>query len=285
VKYNIYPIAFLLLTGCADLSAVSDISQKLKDASSAWGEVGAELSASCKRESKLNSGLANCSLPIAASAGLAQMNEVLSGYFQALADVAAEKNFTAKPGLDKATAAVAKIPDIDAGQVNAVSGVIALLVKLANRGAREKTMQDLIDHGAPPVRKIIGGLDSLLAARLIKQLGTERTQLSNQFSTWIGNERVDLDENPEAVCSGSTASTFTGTGYLLSLEYCRQLDVIKARIKAVESYRDSLKKADAAIAELQAAETRLNTKELAKNLYSIGSEIHDDIAAIRKAFN
>ncbi|WP_377295871.1 hypothetical protein [Rhizobium sp. SGZ-381] len=285
MKVRFFPLTFALLTGCADLSAVSDISKNLKDASSAWGDVGAELAASCKREIKLNPSLTNCSVEIAASAGLAQMNDVLSGYFQALGDVAAETKFTIKPGLDKATAAVAKIPKIDSDRVKAVSGVVALLTKLANEGARERTVQDLIENGAPPARKIIGGLDSLLAVRLIRQLETERTQLTSQFSTWIASERGDLSEKPEAVCSGSKASTFNGPGYLLSLEYCRQLDVINGRIKAVESYRQSLKKADAALAELQSTDIRFNTKALAKNLYAIGSEIHDDVAAIRKAFD
>ncbi len=277
-------VCALALSACTSLSAVSDVSTRLKSASATWNDVGSEFAASCKREATLNPALADCALEREASSGLAAANGVLGNYFAALANAANEANFTVKPGLDAAASSVAKIPEINADQVTAVSGLVGLLVNLATNAMRERTLHDLIERGGPAAQTIVRGMDSLVVPRLGRRLDTERLQLSGQFGRLILAQRDRAGPDPSALCTGPSASRFSGTGFLLTLEYCRRLAVLDERAKALADYQASLVVADKALTELQSSKSRLKAKDLAQRLYAIGSDLDDKVSAVRKAF-
>lgn len=277
-------ICIFALPGCTDLRAVGDISLRLKAASASWNDVGNEITASCERERTINPALSDCDLENKASSGLAGANAVLANYFRALGDAANESNFTIQPGLDSTTTSVANIPGINQDQVKAASGIFSLLAHLTTEKLRENTLRDLISHGAPPTQIVVRGLDDLVVPRLTRRLDTEKFQLTAQFSRWIGAQGDRVGPDPSSFCSGSGAAQFSGTGYLLVLEYCRRLGVIDARAKALLDYQTSLHQADQALAELQSSKTKLKSKALAQQLYKVGVDLDTKVAAVRKAF-
>jgi len=156
----------LVLAGCADLTAVRDISSRLTVASKNWNEVSADIAGSCQRELALNPQIGDCQLERKASDGLIAADAVLTEYFSALLAAATETNFSIKPGLDKATAAVAGIDGIDEAKVKAVSGLVGLLTKIAGEKLREDTLRELIASGGPAAQSVIEGLRGLVVPRL-----------------------------------------------------------------------------------------------------------------------
>ncbi|MBI1179689.1 MAG: hypothetical protein GC201_03970 [Alphaproteobacteria bacterium] len=266
------------------MGAVRTISTKLQAASSTWNDVGGDFLGSCRREQQTNPALADCVLEKQASDGIAALNGTLSSYFKALGDAAADTSFTVQPGLDKATASAAKIPGIDANQVKAVSGLVGLLARLATESMRESTVSSLIDDGAPHARTLVDALNRLVVANLTSRLVTERTQL-------IGRAHSEISSGPNAslpldtLCKGSNAAGLNGAEYLLALEFCRRLDVVDGRLKALDDYKASLLKADAALAELQSNKTKLKGKALLASLYKLGTDLDASIGAVRKAFD
>ena len=284
MKRVLTTIVFSVLCGCTNLGAVRDISSRLNNASANWNEVGADIARSCERQRTINPMLIDCLLEKRASDGLAGANNVLSGYFKALNSAANESNFTIQPGLSAATASVAEIPGINTDQVKAVSGLFGLIANLVTAKMREDTLRDLIDRGAPSARTVVTAMNDLVVPRLTGQLEAEQIQLTAQFARLIAEQRDRIGANPSALCAGSSASKFSGPGFLLTLEYCRRLTMIDKRNKALAEYAGSLKAADTALAELQSSRTRLKSADLAQRLYAIGSELDTKIAAVRKAF-
>lgn len=274
----------LALSSCTSLDAVRDISTRLSSASGAWNDVGGDIYASCQRESGVNPVLVDCNLEKDASTGVAGANAVLANYFKALMDTANESNFTIQPGLDQASAFAAKIPGINADQVKAVSGLFGLLTKLATGALREATLRRLIEDGGPSAQTVVRGMDGLVVPRLARELDTERFQLTGQFGRLILAQKDPVGPDPMALCSGPAASKFSGTGYLLTLEYCRRLALLDKRVKALSDYQASLGAADKALTELQSSKTKLTTKDLAQRLYEIGADLDEKIGAVRKAF-
>lgn len=277
----------LLMAGCADLAAVRDISSRLTVASKDWDDVSQDIAGSCQRESTLNSQLKDCQLEAQASKGLVAADAVLHEYFSALLAAATETNFTVKPGLDKLTDAVASIPNINEGQVKAVSGLVGLLVKVALEKMREDTLRELIGAGGPAAQSVIKGLSELVVPRLKSRLTTEKTQLSGYFARAILAQRDVIGSKPEdieAICSGSKASSFSATGFLLTQEFCQRLLILNKREKALVAYERSLDAASKAMTELQSSATNLKATALARKLYEIGKELDENIAAVRKAF-
>ena len=275
----------LALAGCTDLSAVRDISSRLTVASKNWNDVSGDIAASCERERTLNPFLTDCVEQVKASTGLVAADDVLGGYFKALSSAATESNFSLQPGLDAATGSVSGIPGIDQGQVKAVSGLIGLLVKLAAEKMREDTLKELIGDGAPAAQQILDGLlRQIVVPRLRSRLDAEQSNLSGYFVTAIGRLGDPVGLDLPAVCSGSLASKFSSSGFLLTREYCKRLAVLTVRRSALEDYDASLASASTALTELQSSKTKLKAKALAQKLYAIGTELDEKVAAVRKAF-
>ncbi len=278
-------VAFAVaLSGCANLSAVRDISTELNSASGSWGDVANEIAASCEREKTLNSDLNDCSLESQASEGLTGVNKVLGTYFTALADIANDGNFTVQPGLEAVTKSFVNVPGVKSDQVKAVSGLAGLLANLVIEKSREGTLRDLIERGAPAAQTIVRGLDGLVVPPLSRRLETEQLQLAGQFGRLLLAQGDTPGETLANLCSGPAASKMSGTGYLLSLEYCRRFKIIDARTKALARYQSSLREADKALNELQSSKAKLTTKALAERLYKIGSQLQDNASEIKKAF-
>lgn len=277
-------MCILVLAGCTDLAAVRDISSRLTVASNDWNDVGRDIAGSCQRELTLNPMIKDCELAQTASKGLVDADEVLHDYFKALMAAATETNFTVQPGLDKATTSVAAIPGIDKAQVTAVSGLVGLLVRLSLEKMREDTLRALIGEGGPAAQTVVEGFSQLVVPSLKSRLGSEKVQLTGYFARAILTQGDRVGSDPEALCSGSAASKFSGTGLLLTLEYCERLAIVQKREKALDDYDASLKAASKALAELQSSKTDLKAKALAQKLYAIGSELDDKVAAVRKAF-
>ena len=274
----------LALGGCTSLDAVRDVSTRLSGASATWNDVGGDIYGSCQRESAINTAIADCELEKKASAGLAGANAVLTKYFTALMDAANETNFTIQPGLDAAAASAANIPGINKDQVKAVSGLFGLLAKMANQALREAALRRLIEEGGPSAQTVVRGMDDLVVPRLGRELDAERLQLAGHFGRLILAARDPVGADPAALCSGPAASKFSGTGFLLTQEFCRRLAVLDKRTKALADYQASLGVADKALTELQSSKTRLKAKDLAQRLYQIGSDLDEKVTAVRKAF-
>ncbi|OYU15340.1 MAG: hypothetical protein CFE37_06210 [Alphaproteobacteria bacterium PA4] len=177
------------------------------------------------------------------------------------------------------------IPGIDQGQVNAVSGLIGLLVKFAAEKMREDTLKELIGDGAPAAQQVLDGLlRQIVLPRLRGRLDAEQSNLSNYFSTAIGRLGDPIGTDVPAICSGSVASKFSSSGFLLAQEYCKRLAVLTKRRSTLEDYDASLASASKALTELQSSKTKLKAKDLAQKLYAIGAELDEKVAAVRKAF-
>jgi len=274
-----------LVSGCADMSAVRDISARLTKATSSWNDVGNEIAGSCLRETSLNPMLSSCEAERRSTEGVVAANKVLNAYFKALTDAANDSNFTIQPGLEAATKSIAAIPDIKKERVDAVSGLIGFLAQLATGAMREDVLRQLIDRGAPNAKSVIDGLDEVLGLPLLGRLDTEKTYLTAIYVKQIRDQKDNVEGAPADLCKGSKAAGFSGAGFLLAQDYCRRLGVIEAREKAVADYQGSLKDASAALTELQSSKAKLKSKNLAKQLYKIGSDLDDKIDAIDKAFS
>ncbi len=275
---------FLALGGCTNLQAVSEISKHLTSASGSWRNVGQEIQASCERMQRLNADVTDCKTQAAAAQGLSDATAVLTSYFGALGAGANEANFTVQPGLDAAAASVNRIPGVTQDQVNAVSGLVGLLARQVSGRMREETLRELIGEGAPLSQEIIAGLEDLAVQDLQRQLNLERIQLAGHFIALIAAER-DTIMNRETLCRDNQSSGFSGTGLLLTLEYCDRRRIVDERDKALEAYRASLAKASEALEELQSSRTQLRSRELAAQLYSTGSELKDKVDALQTAFD
>lgn len=284
VKSFAAAILIAFLTGCTSLEAVSDISDRLVSASRSWDHVSDDIAASCERQQAINPAIEDCRLEQTATESLADVNAVLDAYFRAMGAAANEANFTVEPGLERATTSVANIPGINADQVNAVSGLFGVLARLATGAMREKTLRQLIDEGAPPAQRIIVGLDEIVVPELTTRLSAESIQLDSHFVGLMAAEGADIGGDPHQLCAGSRAAGFNGTAFLLSLEYCDRRHAVARREKALEEYRESLRKANEALAELQSSKTRLGSKELAVQLFRTGWELSQKVEAVREAF-
>lgn len=277
--------AATLLSGCADLTAVRDISSRLTNATSSWIEVGADIVGSCERETMLNPTLSSCEAERRATDGMIAANKVLGAYFKVLFEAANDSNFTIQPGLDMATKSVAGIPDIKEERANAVSGLVGFLDQLATSAMRGHTLRQVLDGGAPNAKSVIEGLDEVLAQPLAGRLDTEKTYLTAIYVKHIRDQKDVVDGEPSGLCRGSKAAGFSGTGFLLAQDYCRRLSEIEAREKAVVAYQASLKNASSALTELQSSKAKLKARNLAKRLYEIGFDLDDQIEAVDQAFN
>lgn len=285
MKRIVMSVCVLALAGCTDLSAVRDISSRLTMASNNWNDVSGDIAGSCQREMAINPMIDNCELETKASKGLVATDNLLGHYFKALMAAATETNFTVQPGLDKVTQSVAAVPGINQGQVEAVSGIVGLLVKLAVEKMREDTLRELIGDGGPAAQKIVDEvLSEIVVPRLRSRMNSERANLDQYFVIALGQQRVQVGSSLEALCSGSSASNFNATGFLLAQEYCRRFAILNKRQKALDAYDASLKLASQALRELQSSKAHLDAKGLAQKLYAIGSELDEKIDAVRKAF-
>lgn len=272
------------LAGCADLGAVRDISSRLAASSQTWDDVSGDIAGSCYRERVLNPALVDCELEVKASEGLVAADRVLTEYFSALFAAANESNFTVKPGLDALAGSVGSIPGIDQVQVQAASGLIGLIAKLATERMREDTVRDLISNGGPAAQTLVEGLSRLVVPRLKARLASERIQLAGYFSKAILTQRDAIGDDVDAICSGPKASGFSPVGFLLTQEYCQRVTVVAKRQKALDDYQASLASASQALVELQSSSARLKEKQVIRKLYEIGRELDDSVAAVRKAF-
>jgi hypothetical protein len=277
--------SLILVSGCSDLSAINGISTRLSNASSGWNDVGNEIASSCQRELRLNPELKNCAAEEAASKGLIASNRILKSYFSALASAANGENFAVDPGLNAAAESVGKIPGINQEQTSAVFGIVGLLARMATESMREKTIRDLIESGAPAAKTTIKGLDDLVVSRLYGRLESEADQLTGKYAIWIGATGSSVGAEPKSLCKGSDAAAFNGTGFLLVQDYCTRLGIIEGRKAALVDYQQSLRAAEKALTELQSSKTKLKASDLAKRLYSLGSELDEKITNIRKAFS
>jgi len=276
-------ICAFLLAGCVDHTAVRDISTQLTKATSSWGDVGAEIKASCQREAMLNPALLNCDSEELAAQGVISANSVLSDYFKALVDASSDANFTLQPGLDAATKSVANIPNVKKEQVNAVSGLVGLLTQLSLNTMRENTLLQLIDDGVPYAKTIINGLSDALGEPLLTRLDAEKIQLTSVYLKKIRDQRDVIDSDLASLCHNARAAGFSGTGYLLTQDYCHRLAIIETREKAVATYQSSLEDASKALTKLSSA--KLSDKDLAEQLNKIGADLDSKIDSIKKAFN
>ena len=275
-------ICACFLAGCVDHTAVRDISTQLTKATSGWDDVGSEIKASCQREVMLNPALLNCDSEELAAQGVISANSVLSHYFKALVDASSDSNFTLQPGLDAATKSVANIPNVKKEQVHAVSGLVGLLTQLSLNTMREDTLRQLIDDGVPYAKTIINGLSDALGEPLITRLDAEKIQLTSVYLKKIRDQRDAIDGDLASLCHSARTAGFSGTGYLLTQDYCRRLSIIETREKAVMTYQSSLEDASKALTQLSSA--KLSNKELAAQLKTIGADLESKIDSIKKAF-
>ena len=274
-----------LLTGCTNLQAVSDISDRLVSASASWDYVGDDIAASCERQQAINPAIEDCRLEQIATEALGDVNAVLETYFKAMGAAASEGNFTLEPGLERATTSVANIPGIGQDQVAAVSGLFGVLARLATGAMRERTLRQLIDQGAPPAQRIISGLEEIIVPELTTRLSAESTQLDGHFVGLMAAEGAEIGSDPHQLCTSSRAAGFNGTAFLLSLEYCDRRQAVAWREEALAEYRDSLREANEALEELQSSNTRLGSSELAARLLLTGWELTQSSQAVREAFS
>jgi len=281
---KIFLLSISLIAGCANLSAVRDISSQLLTAASSWDSVTGEIAGSCRRQLTLNSQLTDCKIETQASDGLSAANGVLISYFKALKNAASDSNFTIQPGLSNATESIAKIPGINADQVKAASGLFGLLARLATEKMRESVLHELIGEGAPAAQTVISAMNEVVVPQLRTQLDGEGLQLQGQFGRLIHEAKDRIEGNPSKLCEGSSAAKFSGTGFLLTQEYCRRQAIVDQRIAALAAYQATLKSTNDALAELQSSKTKLGAAALTQRLLEIGAELEDKVSALQKAF-
>jgi hypothetical protein len=277
-----FAVLALALGGCTNLEAVSTLSGNLVKASGAWNDVGQDIKGSCERQQQFNA-QQTCADQALAAARIVAVNKVLSDYFNALHDVANNSNFTVQPGLTDLAKSAAAIPGAQKAQIEAASGLAGALAKLATEALREDTLRRLIQDHASEAKSVISLLQSAAPAALKIELDGEARVMKAQFRTYI---RTAGDDFPETLCDRPPqAGGFHGQGFLLALEYCRRLDAITVKQKALADYTASLANASKALDDLDSAKTRLGAKELIGQLYKTGKDLDDKVVAVQAAFS
>ncbi len=278
----------LVGTACTNLSAVSDLSQSLTSASASWDDVASDVAGSCQRRIAISSAGTDCHAEQAASDGLIAANTVLREYFEALGAASNESSFRADDGIEALAGSIGAIPGVNADHVAAASGLATFLGRLGTERLRERTLRQLIDQGAPPASDVVTMMDEVLVTRLTRLLGDEERVLRGAFVQWLQDERFENFALITAYCAQPTPGFFgretDGPSYLLVEAYCQRAGVIAARRKAIDEYQKSLAIARDALDTLQSSRVKLSGKQLAANLYRIGSDLDDQIKAVRKAF-
>lgn len=280
-------VGAIALTGCTDLSAVQNISQGLRTASSSWTDVHGEFAASCERRTEVafvETG--GCTGEELASEGLASANKVLFSYFTALKDVSAEQSFSVQDGLTDLTTSVGAIPGVSEAEVKAVSGLAGTIMRLALRSRREKTLRLLIDEGGNDAVHVIELLERTVPSRLGLSLDMERTQLTSSFVGYVYQNGSQVRPADKLCEDGPRVRDFQdrGTSYLLAMEYCDRLGAVDARDAALEDYSKSLASAKASLTELMSSNARLGAKDLAQDLYANGKDLADAVGKVETAF-
>lgn len=270
----------LVLTGCADLGAVSTLGARMMTAGKTWKGVSQEASRSCARLGQFNR-LADCASTDLAAKGAVAATEVLLAYFGAIQDVANAGNFTVQPGLDAVAASVKTVPGVDAAQADAVSGLASLLAKLALEGMREDALRRLIGEGAPPARLVLQFLHERVGPSLRTTLAAERTALDATYAGFIQGAGSVFPANCDP---GPRAYDFNAQTFPLAQDYCQRRLALDAKSKSLGEFDDSLAAARTALDELDSGKARLSSKELAKRLYTTGKELDNKVDAVREAF-
>lgn len=283
-RYAALPLV-LIAAGCTSLEAVRSISGRLVNASQSWNAVSADIVESCLRHQQYNPVLTDCDTQRLTSEGLVASNGLLTAYFKTLQDGASEQNFTVQPGIDALSASAKSIPGIQADEVQAISGLAGLLLRLATGLAREVALRDLIADGAPPARRIIALLQARVPQALVTSIAAERDRMTFEFASYIQRAGGSLPSVPGSMCAGGPrTSDFSAGNFLLALEYCRRFSDLEVKRQAIVKYGESLNAADRALADLLSNRTRLKASELVASLYAIGRELDERVTAVRKAF-
>ncbi len=276
------------LAGCYNLEAVRSLSGKLSGATATWADPSREFHASCLRSRQLGSGKDDCTIQKQATDGLLAANKILNNYFKAIEATANEQNLSVSGGVDNLTSSVAGVPGVNSDQVQAVSGLGALLARLALAGYRERTLRTLITEGAPPAHRIMEFMRTTVADNLASVLLSEKIRLTSLFADegYIPNFRSKIGGDPAAACNdGPIANRFTnGAEYLLALEFCRRQLSIAEKEKAIANYRTSVATSEDALRALQSSKARLSSEQMARQLYAIGAELDEQVREVRSAF-
>jgi len=270
----------LVLTACADLGAVSNLSQGMITAGETWNSVGDELPRSCARTLQFNATV-DCASSKDAAKASAAATEVLLAYFQAIHDVANESNFTVQPGLDAVAGSVKDIPGVNADQAAAVAGLASTLAKLATEKLREDTLKRLIGEGAPHVTTVLSLLRATVPRALGTTLSSERIAMQAAYASYIGAGGHAL---PSSCDPAPRVTDHSGETFLLAEDYCRRLVSLDAKVGSVKAYEASLASVQKAMDDLQSDKARLSSKALAQKLYETGKGLDQNLKAVRKAF-
>lgn len=275
------PLA-LTLVACTNLESVQTASKSLVAASQSWNGPSAELKDSCVRQSQFNP-LVKCDGASAVVKHITDANGILTKYFEALGETAADKNFTVQPGLDAAEASALKIPKIDAEQTKAVSALAKLLAGWATRAARENAIRVLIEDGVPPAIKVIDALNDHVAGNIVVVLNSEAREQEARFSEYVFGRQVS-SKDMRKLCPNPPAYELDGPKFLAAVEYCRRLVIIQAKYEAIKAYKASLASAKTTLADLNSAKSRLNEKEIAEQLYKDAKDLNAKVEGITKAY-
>jgi hypothetical protein len=282
-RYLILAGGLLALGGCKNLQTVESLSATLVSASKSLDSVSGELEASCVRQQQFNPAL-QCTDPAQASKGLEATDALLEAYFSALGEAAGAKSFTVKSGLDSLSGSVSAIPGIDTQEVKAASGLAEVIATLFTEGAREKTLRNMIDNGAPHAKALVAMLRTRVPRALETSLAAEQDALTSQFDRYLNGA---LGSNPEGRCaSGPRSADFgAGSNFLIALEYCRRLTDVQSKRAAISSYQDSLTNIDSSLDTLASSKSDLTAEQLVEQLRDTVNKLKANTAAVQKAFS
>jgi hypothetical protein len=276
------------LSACYNLDAVQSVSGKVTSATATWDAAGSEMEQSCFRRNQLGTTPDDCKSDKAATEGLLAADKIMHDYFGAIQATANQQNFSVDQGIKDLSSSVAKVPGVNAGQVQAVSGLAGLLINLALGAYREHALRVLINDGAPHARNILDFLQSTAADDIATDLQSEQIRLTEVFSRqqYIPNITAKLGSDLAAGCTeGPLTSRFTnGPEYLMALEFCRRQTDIRSKQKAIDNYKKSVAKAREALDQLQSSKVRLTSRQMAGRLYQIGQDLDENVNKVRKAF-
>ena len=282
----------LTLNGCANLKAVNTASDALVSASDSWTNVETVPADSCHKSSQLSVSPVGCNEQEKLTKGLGDTDKILTAYFLALKHAADTKNFNVDSGITTLGNSAANIPKINAGQVNAITGLATFLVGLYEAHKRTQIIASLIQEGGPKARAVLDVLHDTVVPDLQGIVQTETVDLDLAFDSYLRRQRSTMDHASLDCANGPHVQNFQetdparpmGPAFLLAVEYCQRLADVNRKTALLTQYSASLESAAKVISTLENDRSALGKQVTFKDIYKAVDTLHSDVQAIQKAF-
>ncbi len=300
-------LTILFSTSCTDLRPVQQFADVAADAARRFPTLARDLSGSCRRQIyyqhirdnrfspekmqiMVDPAAGNreaaalfepCKNFIEQEPRLIQANAVLLNYLQTMAALASNDTTALDRSLSNVGNSFNEAGLFTSGEVKAVKGLAAFILKLAQSGSRQSKIKDAVQENNEHIKVLTDVLSRIVTQQYQLQLNNERDELRNFYVTGM-KEYASFQKSlprtsPDAVNDPLPIMTIK-----------RQWDLedgeLQKRLKAATAYSDMMKEIQAAHQDLFEGRNKLSSREVLHKTLGYGLTINNLAEDFRRAF-